>query len=201
MPARLNRIAPVDLPLTDEQAQLMGKLIPQGMPAPNLFRVTARNAGLFKFIVDTQTIGPTGLMDRRTLPPLLREAIILRTCVANRCDYEFNLHVQTISERMGLSQDQINDIKNVRCNTTMWQPELLAVFALVDSLVTCREVPDEIFAGVKKHFDDAVLIDITNLVGMYTGVAMMAALAQPDFDLYKFPQPILAQHALKAKDE
>jgi 4-carboxymuconolactone decarboxylase len=185
------RIASADLPLSSEQAQLMAKLIPPGMPAPNLFLILARNAGLFKFMVDSRMLGPTGLMDLRNLSASLREAIILRTCVANGCDYEFNLHVQTISARMGLSPEQIDDIRQVECSAALWGPDLLAVFKMVDELVAHRQVSAAAFARVKQHFGDPDLLEITNLVGVYTGVAMMAAVAQPRFDTYQWAKPIL----------
>jgi hypothetical protein len=42
------------------------------------------------------------------------------------------------------------------------------------------------------HFDEATLIEITHLVGLYTGVAMMVALAKPNFDRYRGQEPVLA---------
>ncbi len=104
------RIVPVEEPLSEPLASQMAKLLPRGMPAPQLFLSVARNAGLFGYMVDSGLVGPTGLMDRRSLPKELRETIILRTCVATANDYEFNLHVQTISGRMGLSDAQVEQI-------------------------------------------------------------------------------------------
>ena len=51
--------------------------------------------------IDSGWLGPTGLLDRRVLPARLRELLILRTCVAAGNDYEWQLHVNTISARMG----------------------------------------------------------------------------------------------------
>src|SRR4051794_12593148 len=106
------RIAPLTEPLPPAVAQRMAKLVPSGMAPPKLFLSVAQNAELFNFMVDSAMIGPTGLMDRRSLPKDVREAVILRTCVKARNHYEFNLHVQTISERMGLSKPHIADIKH-----------------------------------------------------------------------------------------
>jgi hypothetical protein len=50
-------------------AQRMAKLIPTGLPPPQLYLTTARHAKLWAFMVDNGLIGPTGLMDLRNLAP------------------------------------------------------------------------------------------------------------------------------------
>ena len=179
------RIAPQTLPLPPDLAERMNRLLPAGMPPPQIFLTVARHGELFKEMVDTGFLGPTGLADRRRLAPMLREAVILRTCVMARCDYEFNLHEQTISRRMGLSDAQIADLREATPDPALWTPELLAVLQLVDSLVMRLEVDDATWAGLRGHFDEAALIEITQLVGLYTGVAMLAALARPALDRYR----------------
>jgi 4-carboxymuconolactone decarboxylase len=136
-------------------------------------------------MVDSGLLGPTGLADRRRLAPLLREAIILRTCAMARCDYEFNLHEQTISRRMGLSNAQIADLRAAAPDAALWTPALLAALRLVDGLVRRIAVDDATWAGLRRHFDEPALIEMTQLVGHYTGVAMLAALARPRLDRYR----------------
>jgi 4-carboxymuconolactone decarboxylase len=179
------RILPVPEPLEQPLAGHMAKLLPAGMPAPQLFLSVARNAGLFGFLVDSGLIGPTGLLDRRVLPKDLRETIILRTCVATRNDYEFNLHVQTISARMGLSQAQIKDVRAAQPSMDLWSPALLAAMALVDALVRLAPVSDETYAQARAQFNEETLIEITQLAGLYVGVAMLTALIRPQFDNYR----------------
>jgi 4-carboxymuconolactone decarboxylase len=179
------RIAPQTLPLPPDLAERMNRLLPAGMPPPQIFLTVARHGELFKEMVDTGLLGPTGLADRKRLAPTLREAVILRTCAMARCDYEFNLHEQTISRRMGLSDAQIADLRGAAPDAALWTPELLAVLQLVDGLVTRLDVDDATWARVRHHFDEAALIEITQLVGHYTGVAMLAALARPGFDRYR----------------
>lgn len=178
------RILPLPEPLQGPQAGHMAKLLPPGMPAPQLFLSVARNAGLFGFLVDSGLISPTGLLDRRVLPRDLRETIILRTCVATRNDYEFNLHVQTISARMGLSEAQIDDVRAERPSTALWSPDLLAAMVLVDALVHRLQVSDAEFALARAQFSEETLIEITQLTGLYVGVAMLVALIRPQMDSY-----------------
>ena len=179
------RIAPQALPLPPDIAERMNRLLPPGFPPPQIFLTVARHAELFKEMVDSGLLGPTGLADRKRLAPALREAVILRTCTAARCDYEFNLHEQTISRHMGLSEAQIVDLRQATPDAALWTPELLTVLKLVDGLVKRLDVDDTTWADLRRHFDEAALIEITQLVGHYTGVAMLAALARPDLDWYR----------------
>ena len=178
------RIAPLPEPLDEPLASHMAKLVPKGMPAPQLFLSVARNSEMFAHMVESGLIGPTGLFDRRTMSKDLRETIILRTCVATRNDYEYNLHVQTISARMGLSDGQIADIRNPSLNPHLWSPRLLAAAALVDALVATLAVPDALYAQLRLQFSEEELIAITHLTGLYTGVAMLVGLIRPRFDAY-----------------
>ncbi len=179
------RIVPVEEPLSEPLASQMAKLLPRGMPAPQLFLSVARNAGLFGYMVDSGLIGPTGLMDRRSLPKGLRETIILRTCVATANDYEFNLHVQTISGRMGLSDAQVDDIRRSPMNPALWTEPQRAAAEMVDALVTSLAVPDNVYANARAHFGEGELIEIALLTGLYTSVAMMVGLIRPRFDRYR----------------
>jgi len=186
------RIAPVSLPLSNEVAQRMARLIPAGLPPPQLYRIVARNARLWSFLVDSGLLGPAGLLDLQGLPRRLREIVLLRTCVANGCDYEFNLHVQTISQRMGLSRSEVEDLRSRKPDLTSWSRGERALMDLVDALVQRREVSEIEFRQACLDHSEEMLIEISLLVGLYTGVAMLVALARPGFDLYRSAQPIRA---------
>ena len=186
------RITAIPEPLTGKAAELMARLLPIGMHAPNLFRTVLRNEGLFEFQVQSGTIGPTGLMDRHALAPRLRELIILRTCVVAQCDYEFNLHVQTISERMGLQMAEIEDLRHPVLKAGTWSSAERAVVALVDESVAHCLISDATYELASRHFSEENLIEIIQLAGMYRGVAMMVGLIRPELDQYRPGKPFLA---------
>lgn len=183
----MSRIEPLPLPLPDAVAQRMARLLPPEMTPPVLFRAVARNQGLFNQLVDSGLLGPTGLLDRRVLPKVLREAVILRTCVATRNVYEWRLHVGTISARMGLSAAQIADTRCATPDPALWSEPELAAMALTDALVARIEVNDSLFSRLRRNFDEPTLIELAQLIGLYTGVAMLAALIQPEPDAYAAP--------------
>ena len=184
----MSRIQPLRAPYPTAVRQRMESLLPPGMAAPELFRTVARNEGLFVHLVDSGWLGPTGLLDRRVLPRQLRELLILRTCVAARNDYEWQLHVTTIAAEMGLSDPQIDDTRSPVPDASLWAPIELAAMALVDALVPGLDVGDELFARLREHFDEPTLIEMTQIVGLYAGVAMLVALARPDADRYERPR-------------
>lgn len=186
------RITPLADPLPPAVAERLARLLPPGLAAPQLFLAVARNEGSFVKMVDSGFLGPTGLWDRRVLPPALREALILRTCVACANDYEFNLHVQTIARRMGLSDAQIDDLRAPQPDPAWWTDAERAALAVADALVARRGLDDAEFAAARAHHDEATLIEITQLVGFYTGVAMLVGLIRPDFDRYRPGPPSLA---------
>ena len=179
------RIEPVVAPYSAPLTERFAKLLPATMTPPAIFRTVARNEGLFLHLVDSGLLGPTGLLDRRVLPPALRELLILRTCVAARNDYEWHLHVDTISARMGLSETQIADTRSDQPDAWLWSDAERAAMALADALVGRLSVDDALFAQLRAHFDEPTLIEMTQLVGLYTGVAMQVALARPERDGYR----------------
>jgi alkylhydroperoxidase family enzyme len=185
----MDRPVPVRAPYPGALAERFARLVPATMEPPALFRAVACNEGLFNHLVDSGWLGPTGLLDRRVLPRRLRELLILRTCHANHNDYEWRLHVGTISARMGLGEAEIADTWNTTPDGASWTAAELTAMAMVDSLVRERALPDALYARLREHFDEATLIEMTQLVGLYTGVAMLVALLQPAADAYAAPLP------------
>src|SRR5438034_8107272 len=149
------RIAPVTAPYSYALQQRFARLVPEGMTPPAIFRAVARNEPLFLTMVDSGLLGPTGLLDRRSLPAALRELLILRTCVAARNDYEWHLHVDTISARMGLSDAQIDDTRSAEPSTVLWSEAECAALALTDALVKRLQVGDTLYERLRSHYDEA----------------------------------------------
>ena len=51
-------------------------------------------------------------------------------------------------------------------------------------LVKQLKVENNVFNEVKQHFDEPEMIELVQLIGLYTGVSMMVALVQPEMDQY-----------------
>jgi alkylhydroperoxidase family enzyme len=178
------RIQPIDVKLEEPIKSKMRLIFPENIPAPALYRTVARNESLFIDMIEMKLIGPTGLLDRKTIPAKIREILILRTCITAKNDYEFNLHIKTLSEKMGVSKEQIRDIQNESINSKLWSNQEKSLIILVDGLVKQLKVEKNVFNEVKLHFDESEMIELVQLIGLYTGVSMMVALVQPEIDQY-----------------
>ena len=178
------RIEPVDADLKEPLKSKMATIFPAALPSPTLYRSVARNESLFIDMIDMRFIGPNGLMDRKTIPSRLRELLILRTCTVAKNDYEFNLHERTISETMGLTRAEIDDLKSESVDRTLWPVAEVSLISLTDELVSTLSVSDPVFEQALEHFSTAELIEMTQLVGLYTSVAMLVSLIRPETDPY-----------------
>jgi alkylhydroperoxidase family enzyme len=179
-----SRIEPIDAKLQEPLKSKMAKIFPADKPSPNLYRGVARNESLFIDMIDMGVITSTGLMDRRTIPPRIRELLILRTCVQAGNDYEFNLHVRTISDKMGLDALETDELRKPDIDHELWPAAEAALIAMTDELVQNISLSDELFTRLSTHFSEAQLIEMVQLVGMYTMVAMMVDLIRPALDPY-----------------
>jgi hypothetical protein len=181
---RNTRIEPVNVELQEPLKSKMAKIFPPGLPSPNLYRSVARNESLFIDMIDMGLIGPTGLMDRGTIPSRIRELLILRTCVQSRNDYEFKLHEKTISRKMGLSKAEVEDLKKQRIDNNLWSDAEASLIAMTDELVESTSLSNDVFEHLSRHHSAAEMIEMVQLVGLYTMVAMMVSLIKPDLDPY-----------------
>ena len=177
-------IKPLAIPLSDELQELMGQIFPKTLPSPNLYRIVAKNKGLFQDLIATQFIGPTGVFDKGRLAPKLRELVILRTCKANENLYEYTLHKGTISQKMGLTSQQIYDIWEAKVNPKIWDPSEVCLFELIDCLAHKKDINPQLYTSLKIHYTESILIEIILLVGFYTSVSMLVHFANPPLDTY-----------------
>ena len=182
--AIFTRIKPIEQPISKNLQVRMDKIIPRGMKIPQLYLCLARNEGLFSDLVDMGFIGPKGILERGELNLRLREIIILRTCHKTNNNYEFNLHQQTISEKMGLSLEQISDIKSSILCSDLWNQKEILLINFVDQTVMKKQLSDENFNKLDTLFTSKTLIEITLLIGLYSTVGMLVQLIQPQHDQY-----------------
>jgi hypothetical protein len=57
----------------------------------------------------------------------------------------------------------------------------------VCSTAACCPLGCALYARLRAHYDESTLIEMTQLVGLYTGVAMQVALTRPERDAYERP--------------
>lgn len=179
------RIKPQKEPLSDELQRRIDKIIPNNMTPPQLYLSVAKNERLFIDLVDMGLIGSHGILKRKYMDPYLRELIILRTCIATNNLYEFNLHKQTISKKMGVSSHKINDIQNSEPSSSIWAEKERALFKFIDEFISTDTLSNKGYDDIYSKFSEEDLIEMTLLIGLYTTVGMLVQLIRPELDNYE----------------
>ena len=102
-----------------------------------------------------------------TIPPHIRELVILRVAWRRRCRYEWAQHVR-IARRAGLSDEQI---ARIRAGDTD-DESIGQIIAAVDELDAHSTLSDETYQALAGKFDDRQLMDLVFTIGTYGLLAM-----------------------------
>jgi AhpD family alkylhydroperoxidase len=120
----------------------------------------------------------SAVRNKSSLPPALRELVIVRVAVLNKADFEYQAHVP-IALKEGASQAAIDMVSGAAYPISHTQKRLQAsisvdlqvALALTDAMTRAIEVPDELFAEVKKHFNEQGQIDLVATIAAYNMVS------------------------------
>jgi len=103
---------------------------------------------------------------RTTLEGRLREIVIIRMGHLTRCDYVLRQHVPSLALADGLTMEECAALADWQ-GTKFFDPRERAVLTYADTMTRDVAVPDEVFAAVKRHFNDRQLVELTVLIGTY----------------------------------
>ncbi|HZU49081.1 MAG TPA: carboxymuconolactone decarboxylase family protein [Mycobacterium sp.] len=107
------------------------------------------------------------LLTKSTLPPRVREQVILRVAHRRGCAYEWTHHV-ALGKRVGLSDDDIAAARSGEATDEFDR----AVFASVDELDEKTNLSDATWAALGERLDDRQRMDLIFTIGGYTALAM-----------------------------
>lgn len=111
----------------------------------------------------------TAIRQKTKLSGRHRELAILRVAILNGADYEYQAHLP-FALKEGASAEQIAALR-------AWQVSPLfdaverAVLAYTDTMTKQVQVPDELFAEVRKHFDAQEQVELTATIAGYNLVS------------------------------
>ncbi|MSP40479.1 MAG: carboxymuconolactone decarboxylase family protein [Deltaproteobacteria bacterium] len=95
-----------------------------------------------------------------------REIAVIRVAILNNVEYVQQAHGPAYALKEGLTPEQVVAIAD-------WQPSKLfsesqrALLAYTDAMTRAIDVPDNIFADVRKHFSERQAVELTMLIGAY----------------------------------
>jgi 4-carboxymuconolactone decarboxylase len=156
------RIAPVTDPDPEVEEILDKTRVAPGPPA-NIFTTMAHHPRLLKRF---NVLG--GLfLSRGLLPAREREIVILRTAWRTGSEYEFGQHT-LIGRRAGLNDDEI---RRVTMEAAEWPGGDRLLIELADEIHASRDLPDDLWNQLRKHWTDAQMIELVMLAGFYQMVS------------------------------
>jgi AhpD family alkylhydroperoxidase len=109
----------------------------------------------------------THLLMHSTLPPRLRELVILRVAQRRHCAYEWTHHAK-MAAHAGLTEAEIEAAGRGEATGEIE----LAVLTAVDELDDDSCVSDQTWARLGEHLDERQLMDLVFTIGAYCLLAM-----------------------------
>jgi len=143
----------------------------------NILKERGRISPLYRVLLNSPEIAQgwesllTAVRNRSSLPPSLRELIIMRVAVLNRAQYEFDAH-RPHAITAGLSEEQIELILQDKITAGFSALEIL-VMELTDVMTRDIQVPDALYDSVKSHFNDREILEVVTTISAYNMVSRL----------------------------
>jgi 4-carboxymuconolactone decarboxylase len=96
----------------------------------------------------------------------LRELLVIRIARVNGVDYVLNQHIPTLAEAEGVTLAECDALADWGASGAFSAAERAAL-AYADAMVRETSVPDDVFAEMRRHYDERAILEISVLVGTY----------------------------------
>jgi len=110
----------------------------------------------------------TVIRQKTSVPPALRELVILRVAVLNGADYEFEAHVPH-ALAAGMTQAAIDRLR--ADDIAAFKDLENLVLRYTDAITRDLRVPDALYAELDKAFDAKALVELTATIAGYNMVS------------------------------
>jgi alkylhydroperoxidase family enzyme len=157
--------------------------------APLAARIKAERGGkmlnLYRMLLHSPPVAEgwlaflTAIRQKLALAPRVRELVIMRVAVLNAAEYEFKAHLP-FARAEGLSDAQLEALRTGRHE--FFDERERAALAYAEAMTRTIRVPDEVFAAVRRHFDERETVELTATVGAYNLVSRFLEAVELDHD-------------------
>jgi len=103
---------------------------------------------------------------KTTLSGRLREIVIIRVAHLNGVDYVLAQHVPALAVAEGLTLAECEALADGRA-AGLFDPRERAALAYAEAMTLSTAVQDDVFADVRRHFDDREIVEMSVLIGTY----------------------------------
>ena len=123
----------------------------------------------------------TAVRKQTTIPPVLRELVILRIAVLNRASFEFAAHVPD-ARRAGISEAKMDAVRRwprgsggvaSAPRADAFDDDERLVLELTDAMTRDIEVPDALMDRVRARFDARGMLELVATVAAYNMVSRL----------------------------
>ena len=95
-----------------------------------------------------------------------RELAVIRVAILNDVEYVVQAHGPAYALKEGLTPEQVSAIADWRSSKLFSDPQR-ALLAYTDAMTREIDVPDAVFAEVRKHFTERHSVELSMLIGAY----------------------------------
>jgi alkylhydroperoxidase family enzyme len=180
----LARVAPAQPPFDREIKEALDRLMPSGLPPLALFTTLARDKRLFERF----TRG--GLLDKGHLTLRQREIVIDRVTALCGSEYEWGVHVAFFAAKASLDASMLYSLVHGSAEDACWMPEEKVLIRTCDELHRTCALSDQMWKGLRQHFKELAIIEVTMLAGFYRTVSYLTGVLQlsPERGSARFPK-------------
>lgn len=95
-----------------------------------------------------------------------RELVIMRVAALTGCEYVWKVHETQYAAPAGITPQQVAALRDWRKSGVYGEKES-ALLTYVDAMTQNVAVPDAVFDGMREHFNDRQILELTVLIGAY----------------------------------
>ena len=95
-----------------------------------------------------------------------RELAVIRVAILNDVEYVQRAHGPAYALKEGLTPEQVSDIADWPASA-LFTDRQRALLAYTDAMTREIDVPDTVFAQLRRHFSERQTVEITMLIGAY----------------------------------
>ena len=128
---------------------------------PNMYRVFGHRP----WLLSTMDAHFAAVMGSGTVPVKLKELLAIQTSLENECRYCAASHT-VLAERTGATKDQVAQLLAFETGPYTDREKAALRFGLQMTRDSNR-VPEPTFAALRAHFEDAEIVEIAAVVGLF----------------------------------
>jgi AhpD family alkylhydroperoxidase len=95
-----------------------------------------------------------------------RELAVIRVALLNKVEYVIRAHGPAYALKEGLTPEQVNALADWK-SSKLFSDRQRALLAYTDAMTRDIDVPDAVFAEVRKHFSERQAVELTLLISAY----------------------------------